>query len=108
MVLSPANNMVCFVQDFCTAGFMQAVLGGILRGCGKQLPVAIINMASYYLLGLPVALALVYAANLGALGFWIGSFAGCVIQVGYLYAVSSKCSSNLSSKLPLWLVGFNT
>ena len=62
---------------------MQAVFGGILRGCGKQLPVAVINVCSYYLLALPIGVALVYAADLGALGFWIGCTVGSVTQVQY-------------------------
>ena len=57
------------------------MLGGILRGCGKQLPVAIIIMCSYYLLGLPISLVLVYAADMGALGFLIGCTVGNVTQV---------------------------
>ena len=50
-------------------------------GCGKQLPVAIIIMCSYYLLGLPISLVLVYAADMGALGFLIGCTVGNVTQV---------------------------
>lgn len=60
---------------------VQAVLSGVLRGCGKQLPVAVINICCYYLLGLPVSLALVYAADMGAFGFWIGCTISSVIQV---------------------------
>ena len=59
----------------------QALFGGILRGCGKQFHVAIINVCSYYFLGLPIALTLVYAADMGALGFWIGCAIGNCTQV---------------------------
>ena len=59
----------------------QALFGGILRGCGKQFHVAVINVCSYYLLGLPIALTLVYAADMGALGFWIGCTIATYIQV---------------------------
>ena len=57
------------------------MLSGVLRGCGKQLPVAVINICCYYLLGLPMSLALVYAADMGAFGFWIGCTVSSVIQV---------------------------
>ena len=60
---------------------IQAVLGGVLRGCGKQLLVAVSNIGSFYLLGLPVSLTLVYAADMGALGFWVGCAVGSVAQV---------------------------
>ena len=54
---------------------------GVLRGCGKQLIVAVTDISSYYLLGLPVGVALVYAADMGALGYWIGSTVGSISQV---------------------------
>ena len=60
------------------------MLSGVLRGCGKHLPVAAITVCSYYLLGLPVSLALVYAADMGALGFWIGCSVGSVTQVRHI------------------------
>jgi len=56
------------------------VLGGILKGCGKQL-IAAASMSVYYLLGLPVSLTLVYAADMGALGFWVGCSLGSFAQV---------------------------
>ena len=61
------------------------MLGGVLRGCGKQLLVAISNVGSFYLVGLPVSLTLVYAADMGALGFWLGCAAGSVVQVEAVY-----------------------
>ena len=60
---------------------IQAVLGGVLRGCGKQLVVAISNVVCFYLLGLPISLTLVYVYDMGALGFWIGCTAGSTTQV---------------------------
>ena len=60
-----------------------ALFGGILRGCGRQFHVAIINVCSYYLLGLLIGLVLVYVADMGALGFWIGCTVGTYTQVQY-------------------------
>ena len=67
------------MYDSCC--ILQAILSGVLRGCGKQLTVAGINIFCYYLLGLPISLALVYAADFGAFGFWIGCTTASVIQV---------------------------
>jgi len=57
------------------------VLAGVLRGCGKQLLVAVSNIISFYLVGLPVSLTLVYAADMGAFGFWVGCTIGSVTEV---------------------------
>lgn len=73
------NASICVVLIYVY--IIQAVLGGVLRGCGKQLHVAIINVCSYYLLGLPLGLTLVYAADMGALGFYLGCTVGCYTQV---------------------------
>lgn len=65
------------------------MLGGILRGCGKQLQVAVINVCSYYVLGLPISFTLVYATDMGALGFWIGCTVGSFCQVQYMFSISA-------------------
>ncbi|ORY78118.1 mate-domain-containing protein [Protomyces lactucae-debilis] len=51
---------------------MGAVAGGVLRGMGKQRIGAIVNIPSYYLVGLPIGLALAFKTSLGLTGIWIG------------------------------------
>ncbi|KAI5269597.1 multidrug and toxin extrusion protein 1 [Manis pentadactyla] len=46
--------------------------GGILRGSGNQKVGAIINAIGYYVLGLPIGISLMFAANLGVIGLWSG------------------------------------
>jgi len=60
---------------------LQGVLGGVLRGCGKQFATAVTNVVSFHLIGVPLSLTLVYAAHMGALGYMIGSAVGSVTQV---------------------------
>ena len=60
---------------------MQTILAGVLRGCGKQLIDALITLSTYYLLGLPLAIVLVYVADMGAFGFWLGCTVGNISQV---------------------------
>ena len=60
---------------------MQAILSGVLRGCGKQLIDAIITLSVYYLLGLPLAIVLVYVADMGAFGFLLGCTVANILQV---------------------------
>lgn len=47
---------------------LQCTSGGILRGSGNQKVGAIINAIGYYVLGLPIGISLMFAANLGVIG----------------------------------------
>jgi len=64
-----------------------------LKGCGKQL-LAAASMSVYYLLGLPVSLTLVYVADMGALGFWLGCTLASITQVRHylLFIAITVCS----------------
>jgi len=57
------------------------VLAGVLRGCGKQFATAVTNVVSFHLVGVPVSATLVYAVDMGALGYMLGSAVGSVTQV---------------------------
>ncbi|KAF3443465.1 hypothetical protein FNV43_RR13147 [Rhamnella rubrinervis] len=69
-----------------------AVLCGIARGCGWQDLGAYTNLASYYLVGIPIAIALGFLLNLRAIGLWIGILAGSIVQVVLLSLIT--CSTN--------------
>lgn len=49
-----------------------AVGGGILRGSGRQRSGAFINLAGYYILGLPIGILLAFSFNHGLKGLWEG------------------------------------
>ncbi|CAH7684662.1 mate-domain-containing protein [Phakopsora pachyrhizi] len=52
---------------------LSVVLSGVLRGVGKPNIGALINAAGYYVVGLPIGLALTFSTlNLGAYGLWMG------------------------------------
>ncbi|GAA6030860.1 hypothetical protein JCM8097_008911 [Rhodosporidiobolus ruineniae] len=52
---------------------LSGAMGGVLRGAGKPTLGAIINTASYYVLGIPVGLALTFwGPHLGLNGLWLG------------------------------------
>ncbi|KAJ4830586.1 hypothetical protein Tsubulata_004754 [Turnera subulata] len=60
---------------------------GIAVGSGRQAMVALVNIGSYYVLGVPTGLLLGYVANLKVQGIWIGMIIGVVIQtlvLGYI------------------------
>ena len=57
------------------------MIAGILRGSGRQMLGAGINVLSYYVFGLPIGISLALAADMGALGMWIGLSIANFIQV---------------------------
>jgi MATE family multidrug resistance protein len=63
------------------------VLGGVMRGAGKQHAGAVLNLVGYWLLGLPLALLLGMRYDLGALGFWMGLLAASCFQIVALLTV---------------------
>ncbi|VFQ75287.1 unnamed protein product [Cuscuta campestris] len=58
----------------------QAVLSGVVRGSGWQRIGACVNLASFYLVGIPVSLLLGFGLDLKALGLWLGLVAGAFVQ----------------------------
>ncbi|KAL5544910.1 hypothetical protein UlMin_008694 [Ulmus minor] len=60
---------------------LQAVLSGIVRGCGWQKIGAYINLGSYYIVGIPSAILLAFYFHLGGKGLWFGIIGGLIIQV---------------------------
>ncbi|XP_034393392.1 multidrug and toxin extrusion protein 1-like [Cyclopterus lumpus] len=56
------------------------VAGGVLRGAGKQTIGALVNLVGHYFIGLPVGVSLMFAANMGIVGLWIGLIAAVLTQ----------------------------
>ncbi|XP_047403102.1 multidrug and toxin extrusion protein 1-like isoform X1 [Sciurus carolinensis] len=54
--------------------------GGILRGTGNQKVGAIVNAIGYYVIGLPIGIALMFATKLGVIGLWAGIIICTVAQ----------------------------
>ncbi|CAI5679142.1 unnamed protein product [Oreochromis niloticus] len=48
------------------------VTGGVVRGVGKQSVGALCNLIGYYFIGLPTGVSLMFAAEMGVVGFWTG------------------------------------
>ncbi|KAM0875994.1 hypothetical protein ACQ4PT_036460 [Festuca glaucescens] len=61
---------------------------GVARGCGWQHVGAYINLGSFYLLGIPMAMLLGFVLNMGAKGLWIGVVCGSISQSTLLSAVT--------------------
>ena len=59
---------------------------GVVKGSGKQLLGAIINLICYWAVALPLGVVLAIVAGLGAIGYWIGLTSGLFLQC-VLYTV---------------------
>ncbi|CAI8593147.1 unnamed protein product [Vicia faba] len=63
---------------------VQGVLSGVARGCGWQHLAVYVNLATFYLIGLPISCLLGFKTNLQMKGLWIGLICGLVCQTGTL------------------------
>ncbi|KAH7853552.1 hypothetical protein Vadar_003881 [Vaccinium darrowii] len=60
---------------------IQPVLSGVAIGAGLQGTVAIINLCSFYVIGVPLGALLAYVAGLEIRGLWIGMLSGVGVQI---------------------------
>ncbi|XP_059308765.1 protein DETOXIFICATION 14-like [Lycium ferocissimum] len=68
---------------------LQASLSGVARGCGWQHIGAYVNLASFYLFGIPIAVALSFWLELRGEGLWIGILCGATLQTILLSVITS-------------------
>lgn len=59
---------------------IQPVLHGVAVGAGWQFSVALLNVACYYVIGLPIGAVLGYKLNLGVQGIWWAMLGGSLLQ----------------------------
>ncbi|XP_070699469.1 multidrug and toxin extrusion protein 1 [Pempheris klunzingeri] len=84
-LVSENFNVYVFLQFFDA---ILCVCSGILIGSGMQKIAALSNLVCYYCIGLPVGIALMFAAQLRLLGFWLGLFICVVLEtVFFLFLI---------------------
>ncbi|MBA0797058.1 hypothetical protein Gohar_007781, partial [Gossypium harknessii] len=69
---------------------VQPVLSGIAIGAGWQSSVAWVNIASYYLIGIPIGVVLGYVFNMEVKGVWVGMLVGIFVQALVLIIIIWK------------------
>ena len=79
-VLQAMGSIMYVAAAVVVGDNMQGVLGGIIRGSGRQSGGAIANFISFWLFGVPLGIVLVFLVNMGILGFWLGLLTGEVMQ----------------------------
>ncbi|KAG7960586.1 hypothetical protein I3843_10G131600 [Carya illinoinensis] len=69
---------------------IQPVLSGVAVGAGWQSTVAYVNIACYYLVGIPVGAVLGYLFNMGIKGVWVGMLFGTFVQTVVLVVITYR------------------
>uniref|UniRef100_A0A0D3CXD3 Protein DETOXIFICATION n=1 Tax=Brassica oleracea var. oleracea TaxID=109376 RepID=A0A0D3CXD3_BRAOL len=68
---------------------LHAVLSGVARGSGRQDIGAYVNLAAYYLFGIPTAIVLGFKFDMRGKGLWIGITVGSFVQAVLLGLIVS-------------------
>ncbi|KAJ1279026.1 hypothetical protein BS78_04G124100 [Paspalum vaginatum] len=67
---------------------LQCVLSGVVRGCGRQKIGAFINLAAFYIAGIPAATIFAFVCHLGGMGLWFGILCGVGVQMVLLLCLT--------------------
>ncbi|KAH9626519.1 hypothetical protein KSS87_010756 [Heliosperma pusillum] len=73
---------------------IQPILSGVAIGSGWQALVAYVNLASYYIIGLPIGCVLGFKTGLGVAGIWWGMIVGVFIQTVTLIILTARTNWN--------------
>ncbi|KAL9394759.1 hypothetical protein Peur_014044 [Populus x canadensis] len=69
---------------------IQPILSGVAIGSGWQATVAYVNLATYYVIGLPIGCVLAFKTSLGVAGIWWGMIAGVLLQTITLIILTAR------------------
>ncbi|KAJ9169483.1 hypothetical protein P3X46_017672 [Hevea brasiliensis] len=78
---------------------IQPVLSGVAIGAGWQAIVAYLNIACYYVFGIPLGLILGYKLDMGVRGIWYGMISGTVVQTLALFLMIYRTNWNKEASI---------
>ena len=85
-LIAKVGQLLVVLAFYVASDGLSVVLGGAVRGAGKQGGAAPVTVASYYLLGLPCAAVLAFVFGLGATGLCLGLLLGSVaMDTGFFF-----------------------
>ncbi|KAL0664308.1 hypothetical protein Bca4012_101146 [Brassica carinata] len=68
---------------------LSASLTGVVRGSGKQKTGAYVNIAAFYIIGIPIGLLFCFMLDFKVKGLWIGVLTGCTVQTITLFLITT-------------------
>uniref|UniRef100_A0A674CKN1 Multidrug and toxin extrusion protein n=1 Tax=Salmo trutta TaxID=8032 RepID=A0A674CKN1_SALTR len=83
-LVSQLLSVYCVLQFF---DGLVCVCMGIILGTGQQKIAAMANLITYYCVGLPLGISLMFAAGLRVVGFWLGLLICVIIQSSFFITV---------------------
>nr|QBM79461.1 MATE31 [Rehmannia glutinosa] len=91
-VLQEFSNLSLLLAFTIVLNSVQPILSGVAVGSGWQAYVAYINLACYYLLGLPLGALMGLVFHQGIWGIWAGMiFGGTAVQTLILAIITIRC-----------------
>ena len=85
-VIAVAASLIPIAGVFQIFDGLQVVAAGVLRGAGDTRAAMISNVLGFWLVGMPVSLALGFGAHGGVVGLWWGFVAGLAAVAAFLVA----------------------
>ncbi|KAH6835384.1 MATE efflux family protein [Perilla frutescens var. hirtella] len=89
-VVSYVSEMMILIAVTNLVDGVLSVLSGIARGCGWQKIGAMVNLASFYLIGIPLGVVLAFVLHLGGKGLWTGIIAAIFAQTFFLSIITLR------------------
>ncbi|TYI47476.1 hypothetical protein E1A91_D13G176200v1 [Gossypium mustelinum] len=87
-IIEDFATMTPFLAISIAVDSFQSVLSGVARGLGWQHMVVVVNLASYYVVGMPIAAIAGFKFKLYAKGLWIGLICGLLSQFAILLVIT--------------------
>jgi MATE family multidrug resistance protein len=81
-----ASGMLLVAAFFALGDGLQVTASGLLRGLGDTRFTSAAGIVAYWVIGLPVGLALARYTSLGAVGVWVGLALGLILAAGVFTA----------------------
>ncbi|KAJ0051585.1 hypothetical protein Pint_02457 [Pistacia integerrima] len=89
-VIEAVSNLTPLLAISVFLNGIQPILSGVAIGSGWQAVVAYVNVATYYVIGLPIGCVLGFKTSLGVAGIWWGLIIGVLFQTLTLIIITAK------------------
>ncbi|GMP51909.1 hypothetical protein CsSME_00017953 [Camellia sinensis var. sinensis] len=89
-VIEAVSNLTPLLAISVFLNGIQPILSGVAIGSGWQGVVAYVNLATYYIIGLPIGCVLGFKTSLAAAGIWWGMIIGVLLQTIALLIITAR------------------
>uniref|UniRef100_A0A5B6YXT4 Protein DETOXIFICATION n=1 Tax=Davidia involucrata TaxID=16924 RepID=A0A5B6YXT4_DAVIN len=89
-VIEAVSNLTPLLAVSVFLNGIRPILSGVAIGSGWQAVVAYVNLATYYIIGLPIGCVLSFKTSLGVAGIWWGLVIGILLQTATLFILTGK------------------